>query len=256
MMSIHVNIGLKLFSSNVNLINEATKLFHENLFQYIELYILPGTLQETLNKWKDVPIPFVVHAPHSDHGMNLSLRKFESGNLKLLRESQQFADVLQADIIIFHGGHSGTITETLRQVTNLKDSRFCMENKPPLGLSNQRCVGWHPDEFYQVVKCEDIGGIVLDFGHASCTAVSLQHDSYRVVQDFLKYKPRVFHLSDGLGDSEQDSHLNLGLGNLDIDSFLSVLPTGAMLTLETPRSNLEVLDEFVLDAQYVLRFFN
>ncbi len=66
-------IGLKLFSTDIALLLEAAKLSKENVFHYIELYILPGTFEETAKIWQSYQIPYIVHAPHSVHGMNLSI---------------------------------------------------------------------------------------------------------------------------------------------------------------------------------------
>ena len=49
--------------------------------------------------------------------------------------------------IIVHGGHTGNIEETIRQVAQLNDSRIILENKPKVGINDEACVGWSPDEF-------------------------------------------------------------------------------------------------------------
>ena len=42
-MSRVLTFGLKLWSSNENYVKEAVRLFEKGRYQYIELYMLPGT---------------------------------------------------------------------------------------------------------------------------------------------------------------------------------------------------------------------
>ena len=42
-------IGLKLYSSNTDEISEIIGIYEDNWFDYIELYVLPGTYEETIN---------------------------------------------------------------------------------------------------------------------------------------------------------------------------------------------------------------
>jgi hypothetical protein len=46
------NIGLKLWSTNENYIEEAKRLFDNGIYQYIELYVIPNSF-EKIDLWKD-----------------------------------------------------------------------------------------------------------------------------------------------------------------------------------------------------------
>ena len=254
-VTMDIKIGLKLYSTNIGLINAAEKLYHEDVIQYIECYALPGSYISTIRSWRNCCVPLVIHAPHSVHGVNLADANKKRENLIHLKDVQLFADNLGVDIIIIHGGHSGKIDETLHQIALLNDNRFYLENKPPLGLNNKPCVGWSPEEFSQALHSGILAGTVLDFGHAACAAFSLKKEALELVHEFLKFKPRLFHIADSQANSAQDCHLHLGKGNLDIGAFLSVLTPNDMLTLETPRSGPSVLDEFIEDVQFVRDFF-
>ena len=73
-------IGLKLWNINTDYYyDEARKLYNNNVFDYIELYIVPGYL-DLIDKWKEIRIPFDIHAPHFAHNMNLSKKEFEKEN--------------------------------------------------------------------------------------------------------------------------------------------------------------------------------
>ena len=244
-------IGLKLHSTNIALISDAIQLKKEGFFYYVELYIIPGTYEETIDSWKNLDVPYVIHAPHSFHGVNLAQADKWESNLKHFNEARQFADDLGSDIIIVHGGNNGSFTETIRQVKLLNERRIALENKPKIGIFNEECVGWSPQEFHEAMMSEVISSTVLDFVHAYYAANSAKIDKMKIIKDFMVFHPKVFHLSDGDAFSEKDVHLNLGRGNMDLGGFLSVIPNGGLVTIETPRDQLKGLEDFVSDIQFL-----
>jgi sugar phosphate isomerase/epimerase len=133
----------------------------------------------------------------------------------------------------------------------LSDGRIFLENKPRKGLFGEECVGWSPTDFLLARTTGAISGTVLDFVHANCAALSLSAETTIMLNEFLAFNPRVFHLSDGDALSEKDTHLNFGQGNLDIAGFLSLVPRGGWITIETPRDPLKGLGDFVGDALFL-----
>ena len=103
-----LKLGLKLWSVNTDAyLREARRLYAEGVFDYLELYVVPGS-QETLPIWEklrnDLNLPFVIHAPHSFHGVNLADAENSAANEKAFDETKRFADTLGAAKIIVHGG--------------------------------------------------------------------------------------------------------------------------------------------------------
>ena len=69
-------LGLKLWNINTDYYyEEARRLYNMGIFDYIELYIVPGHI-DIINKWKELDIPYDIHSPHSLHNINLSISKF------------------------------------------------------------------------------------------------------------------------------------------------------------------------------------
>ena len=65
-------LGLKLWSINTDYYyDEAIRLYNDGVFDYIELYVLPDSF-DTIKKWEKLKIPFTVHAPHFNQGINLA----------------------------------------------------------------------------------------------------------------------------------------------------------------------------------------
>ena len=245
-----MKIGLKLYSTDTALIQDASRL-GKGFFDFIELYIIPSSYEKTINIWKSFDIPYVIHAPHSLHRVNLAQEDKWESNLKHFVETRRFADELGSETIIVHGGNNGSISETIRQIKLLNERRIALENKPKIGLQNELCIGWSPPEFYEVFNAGVLDGMVLDFRHAACAAYSLKVKEMEIIKSFMVFNPKLFHLSDGDVLSEKDIHLNLGKGNLNLAEFLSMVPHDGLLTVETPRDPSKGLDDFVNDVIFL-----
>ena len=263
-----MKIGLKLWSVNTDAyLREARRLYAEKVFDYLELYVVPGTL-ETLPHWKalqeEVNLPFVIHAPHSAHGVNLADAANYAANAKAFDEVKRFADVLGAGKIIVHGGWrqedgdpAAAIAQLIAQLKSLADERFLVENKPYLPIDNlpRRLVGSTPDEIRSViaaVKC----GFCLDVGHAVASANAHGADWRVWLEDFLSLRPSMFHLSDIHVDSRTDQHLHFGDGSLPIKEFFPCLPTDAVISIETKKDSNSNLEDFRRDALHIKSYLH
>jgi len=248
-------IGLKLWSINTGVyFQEAKRLYADGFFDYIELYIIPSSI-ETLSKWRTVNIPFTIHCPHFVHGFNLAQAEKKSSNLIIYEEVKNFADALAADYIIFHGGNRGNIEETARQLINFNESRALIENKPYFTLPRpegvKRCVGATPEEI-QFVKNSAKCGFCLDFGHAVCSANSQGKEPYGYIEEFMRLNPTMFHIA-GCEDitSPLDTHLHLSAGHQNPGFYKRILPPTAKVTLETEKDSAKNLNDFIGDVQWM-----
>ncbi len=127
-------LGLKLWSTNKNYIDKAIRLYDKQVYSYIELFAVPTSYKSHIHLWKNLNIPFIIHAAHSLTGLNLAQKNQLKQNMKLAHEAQQFADTLNSKHIIFHPGINGTEEETVRQLNKINDSRILIENKPYYGI--------------------------------------------------------------------------------------------------------------------------
>ena len=255
-----MKIGLKLWSVNTDAyLREARQLYAKMVFDYLELYVVPGT-PEALPLWRqfreEANLPFVIHAPHSTHGVNLADAANSTANAKAFDEVKRFADVLGAGKIIVHGGWrsedgdpAAALAQLIAQLKPLADERLIIENKPYIPIDNlpRRLVGSTPDEIRSViaaVKC----GFCLDIGHAVASANAHGADWRVWLADFLSLRPSMFHLSDLQADSQKDQHLHFGDGTLPIKEILSRLPTDAAISIETKKDSTCDLEDFRRDA--------
>ncbi len=245
-------LGLKIFSTNTEAYFEETnRLYKEGLCDYVEIYVVPDSLN-TLTKWETLDIPFTIHAPHEGHGFNLALPEMREYNLKLYHQAKYFADRLDADFIIFHGGNRGAIESTASQLASFDEPRAIIENVPYHSIKDdKRYYGATPDEI-KFIKESTGCKFCLDIGHALCSANSQGFEPYSYIESFLDLEPVMFHLS-GIKDisSPVDSHLNLSDGQLDLTRIKNILPTQAKVSLETTKKSEDNLNDFEEDVKWM-----
>ena len=249
-------IGLKLWSINTDFyLKEAGHLYDKGVYDYIELYVVPETL-ETLPLWKRLDIPFIIHNPHFAHGFNLAKAENKERNREIYEQTKRFADELNVKHIIFHGGIDGNVEETAAQLASFDEPRALIENKPFVALPNrmggQFCRGATYDELKRIidtVKC----GFCFDIGHAVCSANSQEKEPYAFLRELMSLKPAMFHLSDVTDmTSPYDAHPHLGSGELDIARLKrEIFPENAVISVETNKNSKENLDDFIKDTEYL-----
>lgn len=250
-----MKIGLKLWSTNTDFyLADAKRLFEMGAFDYIELYIVPQTLH-ALPKWRELEIPFIIHAPHFAHGVNLALENLAESNLERYKEVKDFAGALNAKHIIFHAGTGGNWQESAKQIASFKDKRIIVENKPlrpqDESKSSCECRGSSPAEIENIMRAANCG-FCLDFAHAIAAANSYKKAHFEFLSEFLKLKPAMFHLCDALRlDDELDTHTQLGKGVLDLKKIARLMPQNAIVSIETDKASKENLNDFIADSNYL-----
>jgi endonuclease IV len=245
-----MQLGLKLGSLNTNYTEDILSFYKAGYFQYIELFAAPESFNDTIEYWKQFSMPTVIHAPHSFAGMNLSLPEEREGNKKKIQETLKFADALKSEYIIFHSGVNGKIEETINQLRPFIDSRCLIENKPMRGLNDEKCLGSTPEELVYILN-ELQTGFCLDFGHAICTANSLKREPLGFINEFIPFKPNMYHLTDGDYTGEYDSHLHYGKGTFPLKELLKMIPNNAKVTNEAKHDSDNDLNDFKEDFLYV-----
>ena len=255
------DIGLKIWSTNTGpLAAAAERLFKEGAFGYIELFAVPGSLA-TLPEWKRLHetcgIPFVIHNAHSARGFNPAKAELAERNREIFAETQAFADALEAEHVIFHGGTDGDVGETIRQLKAFGEKRALIENKPFVPLKNplgvKFCRGATADELERIIDGTGCG-FCLDIGHAVCSANSQGLEPYAFASELVRrFRPAMFHLSDMTDmSSPYDAHPHLGTGELDIPRICrEIFHANAKISIETVRDSLTDLDDFRRDADFL-----
>lgn len=242
-----IKYGLKLWSDNQHYISEAEKLYRAGLYDYIELYIVPGTYEPHVETWHNLNIPFLIHCTHTIHGFNLAIKEKFENNLKIFAEVKAFCDALDGKFIIFHPGIMGYLGESIQQINSMNDKRLLVENKPYISMSGRTCRGSMYEELQRIIVSCNVG-FCLDIAHVINAAFHLKIDYISYLEKMLTLSPQVVHISDGEIKTKHDRHLNIGHGEFDFKriSKIIALSNARHLTLETDRSG-DALEDFVED---------
>jgi len=230
-----IKLGLKLWSTNRDLLPEALNLVQTGVFQYIELKVVPGTDLQPFA----TDIPFVIHAP--DEGLGFDIGDSNQAKTReLLRECLDFAKTVAVEYVILHAGR-GPMCSAVSFLDSIDDHRIVIENMPKVGIDGAFMIGFIPDHISDLKKRF---GFCLDFGHAIKAARSLGVAYKDLVGDFMKQHPDMFHVSDGFIEHEIDEHLPIGSGNFDISYLKRCVEKSdkRLVTLETPR-NISLSDD-------------
>ena len=226
-----MKFGLKLWSINTDLIDQAVHLIDEKVFDYIELMVIPDS---EINPFL-IDVPYIIHIPHEKFGVNIGDPAAKEYTLQMINESTTWADQLNAKHLILHAGHGSMLhaTNLLREVS---DSRLLIENMPKVGLGGEAMIGYSPTQIEELIGDSDMG-LCLDFGHAVKAAVSLGVDYKEYVKGFMRLEPRMFHVSDGMLSGERDEHLGIGEGEYNFGFLMGCVEVSGsgLVTVETPR---------------------
>ncbi len=246
-----IKYGLKLWSSNNPLIfKEAVDLVWDKQFDFVELYIVPGTFDA--NRFSIFKtIPMTLHATHTSHGANLA--QVNEINAKAHTEVTKFADFLSASQIVVHPGHGTSLETVITHLKKLNDTRFLIENMPyrVLQHKDETCVGVTADEIRQLLPF--CSGLCFDFGHAVKACVSKSLDYKEFSREFFAFSPTYFHITDGT-NSEFDDHLKLGTGIYDlkwIKSEIENVEGEVRVVFETPKEG-NSLESDIQNKNYYL----
>lgn len=239
MPKIKTKFGLKLWSSNDGVMRQAESLVRDGIFDYIELLVVP---KSNIFEFVNCKVPYIIHVPHDRWGVNIADSTKMRRNQKVLQESLQWANELEAKYIVLHPGF-GEIKEAVKFLDGVSDERILIENMPKIGMHNEQMIGVDAEEMRKLTG--DRFGFCLDLGHAIKAAVSLKRDYKGYIQELLEMNPVAFHISDGNSQNGKDAHLNMQEGEYDITFLVSCIQKieNAYVTMETPRKNLNSLGE-------------
>ncbi len=201
----------------------------------------------------NIPVS-VVHIAHFDSGVNFSDSTRREINLSALEKALEIADHFKSKKIIFHPElieHNSCSVDNLVEfiITN-NDSRLMIENMP-----------FSSEELEHMCRnCEEINevilktgtGFCLDFTHASEYAARMAMDSDKLISEMLSLNPKHFHLSDTdlskvFDHNYNETHLNLGAGNMNMELIKRIIPINSEVTIETPQN----LQEQIREIEYL-----
>ena len=177
-----IKFGLKLWSTNSNLLKEAKELIKRGLFQYIELMPIPKTeILPFLDQLYD--IPYIIHITTEKHGVNIADKNKEEYNLRTIDNCIEWADKLNAKYLILHPGF-GLIDNAIKFLNKIEDKRVLIENMPKVGLNGESMIGYTPNQIKELIGNKF--GLCFDLNHAIKASISLNKDYKQFLKEFLE----------------------------------------------------------------------
>ena len=244
-----IKYGLKLWSTNSNLLEKAKELVERYIFQYIELTPIPNT---EITPFLEYNLPYIIHITTERHGLNIANKEKEEFNLKTINSCIEWADKLNAKYLVLHPGF-GSANDTMKFLNSINDKRILIENMPKVGINDEKMIGYTPGQIKSLM--DDKFGLCLDLNHAIKAAVSLRRPYKDFIGEFLKLNPKMFHISDGKLNNEKDEHLNVGEGDYDFEFLMRCVKENELkyMTLETPRIDLNSFEEDLKNLERFVR---
>ncbi len=247
-----MEIGLKVWSINLDYLESINYIVANRLCDYIELYVVPGTIKY-IDFWKQFNIKYVLHAPTTLHGLNPADGMIDK-NLKIYSEVLDFAKELFPAHIIIHGGMGGELRHSMEFFSLIDTSIVVVENMPFLSLDDRICIGYSYEQLKLIIdKCGT--GFCFDIGHAIKYASYGKIDPYDVLKELQQLSPLLYHISDGHYDNPYDEHLSIGEGDFDFRRIFEILDKNKLLTLETPKESSLFHTSFIHDRESLNKFF-
>jgi deoxyribonuclease-4 len=236
-----VRFGIKLWSTNSDVLPLAAKLIDEDLFGYVELNPVPDT---DITPFLDYDIPYIIHITTERHGLNIADPDKRMFNIRTITDCFYWADKLCAPYCILHPGF-GEIECALEFLEQYSDQRLLIENMPMTGISDEKMVGYLLEQVEELMNRKF--GFCFDINHAIKAAVSLKEPYREFVRKFLRLNPAMFHIADGHLSQEKDEHLHIGKGDYDFGLLTELIQSvkPSMVTLETPRNPGSVNDDLM-----------
>jgi len=205
-----------------------------NKADFFEVQAIQKYNYNFLKKYKKLNIPIVIHAEHLMFGFNPADKTKTKSNLKSIKFAIKLANLTNSKKIIIHPGaitnKNCSEQQAIDFIKKLKDKRILIENLPP--LKGRLCqTPEQTREFLNQTK----KNFIFDLSHAIAVSNKLKLNKEKTIKDFLKLKPKHFHLSGQNYNSKQDSHKSFKEVKLPYKKILTLYPKNAEITLEVTK---------------------
>jgi sugar phosphate isomerase/epimerase len=219
-----VKIGIKIFSEK-----DFAKHF-ENKADFLEIMAIEGRDYSFL---KGYALPIVIHAQHQQFGVNCASKAKLEKNTSSMNFAIKLANEFNAKKIILHPGElndkDSSKENSINFIKGLNDRRILIEN---LLVREEDYLCALPEETKEFI--EKTGkGFCFDINHAVSTALALKQNYKEMLKEFVKLKPKHYHIGGQKLKENDIGHLPLEESELPLKEILGLLPKDAEITLET-----------------------
>lgn len=250
----NIRIGIKLSTKNFDFIPEVT--FNQELIDFVEIILIPEFSSEDIDVIKKLKIPYAIHLPNSNDGIDFGDINKNDNNIKYINKINQYKDNLTPICYIIHP-ESGNIELSINNITKLNIKPLALENMPLKSLFGGELLGYDPDTMSEYFNRIENLEFCFDINHAIKTAISKNNDYLIFIKKFLKFKnPIIFHISGGNLNVEIDEHLSLDKGQYNLSEIKKILlnyNSIVNLTFETPKNYENKIEDDLRNIEIFLK---
>ena len=226
------------------------KAYHEEEFldefigkaDFFETQAIQKYNYDFLKKYKKLKIPIVIHAEHAGFSVNLADKTKEKKNLQSINYAIKLANIANSKKIIVHPGHilnkNCSKEQSIKLLKKIKDKRILIENLT--FHENRFCQT--PEQTKEFLK-QTNKDFIFDLGHAIININHYKLPLTKTIKDFIKLKPKHFHISGLDLKSVVDQHESFKSVNLPLKKFLKLYPKNAEITLEVTKDLKKTQDD-------------
>ncbi len=235
-------LGIKLWSSNENSFPKCLELLEKNIFDYVEMYVVPGQkLVNELKKFNSHEV--ILHGPSYNHSFNIIDKN--KNYFKGLKSVLEISNMVESKKVIFHPGiiNNETIPDplslTILHVEEIQAMgiEVILENVPHIGIDGKtKLVAAEFNEFKLLKKKTD-AQTCIDVAHTIASANIFKENPLHYFEKFLELNPMMIHLCDGDYNSTIDRHLGFNKGNFPLVEIIKRIPDKIKISLETPKED-------------------
>src|SRR3989338_1765338 len=235
-----IKFGLKIWSNNTQLFDEAIRRYKNSEFDFIELYSNSTVPHDyaALEVLKQIPVA-AVHVGHLDKA-GFHEFFFTDEQRPAWQMTQDLADFFRVSRIIVHPANTHTSETFWGNVKKLNDDRVVIESMPalsPLG-GEVRKFGISLEDLQAIGKKYPM---CLDVSKSIKAAVYLRQNYKQFITECLRHlRPEYFHISGCDVAHPIDQHDNLWDATFDVSWLRTTLEryaddTDIHLVFETPK---------------------
>ena len=246
----NIKFGIKIATKNFDFLPEIYN--NHELIDFVEIILLPDFTFGDIKVIKNLKLPYVIHIPNSNYGIDFGNINSNHENLEYINKINEYKDELTPICYIIHP-ESGDIELSIKNIKKLKIKPIALENMPVKGLYDEELLGYNINSIKQFFKEIQNLEFCFDINHAIKAAISMKRDYIMFIKEFLTFKkPILFHISGGNLNIEIDEHLALDKSQYNLFEIKKILlnyGNDVNLTFETPRNYENRIDDDLLNMK-------
>ncbi len=251
-----IEFGIKISIKNFDLLPEI--YLNTDIIDFIEIILGPKFRAKDIEMIKNLKLPYAIHLPNSNNGIDFGDKRSEEQNTKYIRKiNQNYEKLMELNPIcyIVHP-ESGDIGLSIDNINKLKIKPLAIENMPKTSLIEGELIGYDSITLAKYFKEIESLEFCLDINHAIKASISEGIGYLNLLKELINLKePILFHIAGGNFNIEVDEHLHLDNSEYDmfkIKQFLFDYAKSIKLTFETPRNNKKKIDDDLRNMRYFI----